>query len=73
MHHTTTHAAAPRAAARRPAQALVALALLAALALGYRQACAPAAPRQDIKGDGPGLVASLVPPLALFERFGHGY
>jgi hypothetical protein len=46
MHHTTTHAAAPRAAARRPAQAL------AALALGYRQACAPAAPRQDIKGDG---------------------
>ncbi|ONU61647.1 hypothetical protein [Burkholderia cenocepacia] len=67
MHHTTTYAAAPRAAARRPAQAL------AALALGYRQACAPAAPRQGIEGDGPGLVASLVPPLALFERFGHGY
>ncbi|MBA9847848.1 hypothetical protein D7S47_23005 [Ralstonia pickettii] len=74
MHHDNTpHAAAPRAAARRPAQALAMLILLAALALGYRQACAPAAPRLAIEGDGPGLIASLLPPLALFERFGHGY
>lgn len=69
MNHTTTHTAA----ARRPAQALAVLILLAALALGYRQASTPAAPRLTIDGDGPGLVASLLPPLALFERFGHGY
>ena len=47
------------------------LILLAALALGYRLASTPAAPRLAI--DGPGLVAALLPPLALFERFGHGY
>ncbi|MCW3641459.1 hypothetical protein [Burkholderia cenocepacia] len=70
-HTTTTHTAA----ARRPAQALAVLILLAALALGYRLASTPAAPRLAIDGDGPGpgLVASLLPPLALFERFGHGY
>ena len=66
-HTTTTHTAA----ARRPAHALAVLILLAALALGYRLASTPAAPRLAI--DGPGLVAALLPPLALFERFGHGY